>query len=355
MTPSYLQLRGVTKRYGAHVACRSIDLEVGKEEFLTILGPSGSGKTTLLMMIAGFTLPDEGVVQLGGSDITRLPSHRRDIGVVFQSYALFPHLTILENLAYPLRVRRAPRAMIHERVRWALDLMQLDGLAERYPSQLSGGQQQRVAVARAMIFKPRLLLMDEPLGALDKKLRDYMQVELKALQRTLRTAVVYVTHDQGEALAMSDRIAVMNEGRIEQLDAPKTIYQQPNSRFVAEFLGDAVLLPARVLRMNGETVDLALACGNELRAPARAGLDLGQAATLMIRPETITLGGVGCENRVSGLVEEVVFLGDYIRCRLTISAGVSVLIKHPSHQPDDALQVGNHIEIGWRTKDTRIL
>jgi putative spermidine/putrescine transport system ATP-binding protein len=355
VTHGYLQLHGVTKRYGAQIACQSIDLAVGKEEFLTILGPSGSGKTTLLMMIAGFTLPDEGRVHLDGSDITRMPSHRRDIGVVFQSYALFPHLTVRENLAYPLRVRRAPRAVIHERIRWALDLMRLDDLEERYPSQLSGGQQQRVAVARAMIFQPRLMLMDEPLGALDKKLRDYMQVELKALQRKVRTAVVYVTHDQNEALAMSDRIAVMNRGRIEQFDSPRTIYQQPKSRFVAEFLGDAVLLPARVLRINAEIADMALACGSELSAPVHGRLEPGQVVTLMIRPETIVLGGAGCENRLGGLVEEVVFLGDYTRCKLEISAGVQVHIKHPSHHPSDAIRIGNRIEIGWRTHDTRIL
>ena len=242
---TYLRFENVAKHYGDVRAVDDVSIDVGREEFLTLLGASGSGKTTLLMTVAGFTMPDRGRIVLDGEDITWLPPSLRNIGVVFQSYALFPHMTVSENVAYPLRVRKVPRRESEERTERALDLVQLGGFGERMPSQLSGGQQQRVALARAVVFEPRLLLMDEPLGALDKKLREYMQLEIKQLQRQLRITVIYVTHDQSEALTMSDRIAIMNDGRFEQVGSPEGLYRAPANRFVADFIGETCFFTSR--------------------------------------------------------------------------------------------------------------
>ena len=265
----YLRFENVAKHYGNVRAVDDVSIDVGREEFLTLLGASGSGKTTLLMTVAGFTMPDRGRIVLDGEDITWLPPSLRNIGVVFQSYALFPHMTVFQNVAYPLRVRKVPRRASQERTERALELVQLGGFGERMPSQLSGGQQQRVALARAVVFEPRLLLMDEPLGALDKKLREYMQLEIKQLQRQLRITVIYVTHDQSEALTMSDRIAIMNDGRFEQVGSPEGLYRVPANRFVADFIGETCFFRAVVAGTEGG-LTVARAGGGTIRYGAEA-------------------------------------------------------------------------------------
>src|SRR5882757_4667170 len=238
-----VRFRGVQKTYdGVHLVVRGLDLDIRRGEFLTLLGPSGSGKTTTLMMLAGFESPTAGDIVLNGKPITRTPPHKRDFGMVFQNYALFPHLTVGENVAYPLTVRKVDKAAQATRVAKALEMVQLRGMTERYPAQLSGGQQQRVALARALVFEPQLVLMDEPLGALDKQLREHMQIELKELHRQLGVTFVFVTHDQGEALTMSDRVAVFNNGVIQQIASADSMYETPTNRFVASFIGDSTML-----------------------------------------------------------------------------------------------------------------
>src|SRR5947208_3310027 len=244
-----VRFRGVQKTYGGvHLVVRQLGLDIQRGEFLTLLGPSGSGKTTTLMMLAGFESPTAGEIVLDGQPITRTPPHKRHFGMVFQNYALFPHLTVGQNVAYPLSVRKVSATDQGQRVARALDMVRLQGMADRYPAQLSGGQQQRVALARALVFEPQLVLMDEPLGALDKQLREHMQIELKELHRQLGVTFVYVTHDQGEALTMSDRVAVFNEGVIQQLDRVEQLYEAPSNRFVAGFVGDNTVLKGQLSR-----------------------------------------------------------------------------------------------------------
>ena len=283
-----LELGGLFKRYGETVALDGISLRVEPGEFVSLLGPSGSGKTTTLNLIAGFAKPTEGDIIMDGRPIAELPPHRRHIGVVFQHYALFPHMTAAENVAFPLRQRRVSRAEIHERVGNALELVELGALRGRQPRELSGGQQQRVALARAIVFNPRLLLMDEPLGALDRRLRDSLQRQIKRLHQELGITFVYVTHDQDEALALSERVAVFHRGRIEQVGSPVELYEDPNSRFVAEFLGESNLLAGSIERSAGR-VSL-LYEGHVLPMAAHSAPSNGtQHGTLMIRPEHVRL------------------------------------------------------------------
>ena len=254
--------RGVQKTYdGTSLVVRDLNLDIQRGEFLSLLGPSGSGKTTTLMMLAGFESPTAGEICLNGQPITRTPPHKRNFGMVFQNYALFPHMTVAENIAYPLHVRKLPRAELEAKVKRALEMVQMDTMGMRYPAQMSGGQQQRVALARALVFDPQLVLMDEPLGALDKQLREHMQIELKALHRRLGVTFVYVTHDQAEALTMSDRVAVFNDGRIQQIDRVDRLYETPVNRFVANFVGDNAVLQAKVHATNGDTCDVVLPSG----------------------------------------------------------------------------------------------
>src|SRR5574343_720666 len=259
-TTPLVRFAGVQKTYdGLSLVVRSLDLDIQRGEFLSLLGPSGSGKTTTLMMLAGFESPTAGEILLDGAPITRTPPHKRNFGMVFQNYALFPHMTVAENIAYPLHVRKLPRAELEAKVKRALEMVQMDTMGMRYPAQMSGGQQQRVALARALVFDPQLVLMDEPLGALDKQLREHMQIELKALHRRLGVTFVYVTHDQAEALTMSDRVAVFNDGRIQQIDVVTNLYETPSNRFVAGFVGDNSVLDARVIQNNGDTCEVPLA------------------------------------------------------------------------------------------------
>ncbi|SHL74258.1 putative spermidine/putrescine transport system ATP-binding protein [Roseovarius marisflavi] len=300
-----ITVRNVTKTYGAVHALDDVSLDVKSGEFLTLLGPSGSGKTTLLMVLAGFTRPDTGSLKFGEAEMIRTAPHLRDVGMVFQNYALFPHMTVAGNVGYPLRLRRVPKAEAAERVERALDTVQLGGYGERRIDQLSGGQKQRVALARSIVFEPRILLMDEPLSALDKKLRDRMQIELRHLHEKLGMTTVYVTHDQREALTMSDRIAVVNHGRIMQLATPQQLYDYPANRFVADFIGDSTFVP--VTRSGDEVIygDRPLAYTGAL--PDAASL------VLMVRPERLRIaaqGGAEGANLFEGTASEVVYQGD---------------------------------------------
>jgi ABC-type Fe3+/spermidine/putrescine transport system ATPase subunit len=285
--PVDIELRGVTKRFGDVVAVDRLDLGVRRSEFLSLLGPSGCGKTTTLRLIAGFEHPDEGSILLGGADITHRPPYRRDVNTVFQSYALFPHLTVLENVAYGLRQRGAAKADRRRRAREALELVQLPELAARKPRQLSGGQQQRVALARALVMEPRVLLLDEPLGALDLKVRKELQIELKRIQERVGITFVYVTHDQEEALAMSDRVAVMNRGRIEQLGLPQEIYDRPATPFVARFIGETNFLRAgdRRIAVRPEALELERERAGALSGDVLVAMVVGPAMQWVVRTD----------------------------------------------------------------------
>ena len=365
MSKPLVQLRGVQKSYdGATLVVRHLDLDIREGEFLTLLGPSGSGKTTTLMMLAGFETATHGEIVFDGRPIHRLAPEARNIGMVFQSYALFPHMTVAENVAFPLSVRKVPRADAAARVIQALAMVGLKGFEDRRPAQLSGGQQQRVAVARALVFEPRLVLMDEPLSALDKQLREQMQYEIKALQRRLGVTVVYVTHDQTEALTMSDRVAVFNAGVIQQLDTPEGLYEQPANAFVAGFIGENNRLPATVLAREGDRCTVRLdegagnvASGTTLQARAVACAGPGSRTTLSLRPERVRLNppeGL-CDTVVPAVVKDVTYLGDHLRLRVLAFSDQELVTKLPNASSRRAVAAGDSIRIGWRAEDCHAL
>ena len=347
-----LALQAIAKRYGGVTAVEDVSLEVASGEFVSLLGPSGSGKTTTLMMIAGFILPSAGTILLDGKDITRLAPYRRNIGMVYQNYALFPHMTVGRNVAFPLRMRGAGRDEIAERVRRALELVQLRGLAERKPGELSGGQQQRVALARALVFEPPLLLMDEPLGALDKKLREELQGEIKRIQRQTRGTVIYVTHDQEEALSLSDRVVVLNHGRIEQAGQPGELYERPRTRFVAEFLGAANFLEATVTDA-GDHLRARSAGGLELALARTAQAPVGSKLTLSIRPERVLLApedGGGGGGTVKGTIVEASYFGNAERYLVRLAGGERLVSQRPSTGLP-MLPPGTAVRISWARRD----
>ena len=353
-----VSFRHVQKSYdGTSLIVKDLNLEIRKGEFLTLLGPSGSGKTTSLMMLAGFETPTSGEIRLGGRLLNNLPPHKRDIGMVFQNYALFPHMTVAENLAFPLSVRGMGKADIAERVKRALAMVQLEALAGRYPGQMSGGQQQRVALARALVFEPQLVLMDEPLGALDKQLREHMQMEIKHLHERLGVTVVYVTHDQGEALTMSDRVAVFHHGEIQQIAAPRSLYEEPHNSFVANFIGENNRLHGQLLERDGERCVVGLPRGEKVSALAVNVGRVGEPVSLSIRPERIRINGhsSGCANRFSGRVAEFVYLGDHVRMRLEVCGQDDFFVKQPIAELDPALQVGDVVPLGWQVEHARAL
>ena len=320
--------RGVQKTYdGTILVVRDLNLDIQRGEFLSLLGPSGSGKTTTLMMLAGFESPTAGEICLNGQPITRTPPHKRNFGMVFQNYALFPHMTVAENIAYPLHVRKLPRAELEAKVKRALEMVQMDTMGMRYPAQMSGGQQQRVALARALVFDPQLVLMDEPLGALDKQLREHMQIELKALHRRLGVTFVYVTHDQAEALTMSDRVAVFNDGRIQQIDRVDRLYETPVNRFVANFVGDNAVLQAKVHATNGDTCDVVLPSGERLQGINVNRAGVGDAVQCSVRPERIELAEAARPNTVSGTVMDIIYFGDHLRLRCKLPSEAEVMVK----------------------------
>lgn len=342
----------VTKTYGPVYALDDVSLEIESGEFLTLLGPSGSGKTTLLMVLAGFTRPDEGSLKFGDREVIRTPPHLRDVGMTFQSYALFPHMSVAGNVGYPLRLRNVPKAEIADRVAGALDTVQLGGFGDRRIDQLSGGQRQRVAVARAIVFEPRILLMDEPLSALDKKLRDQMQIELRSLHEKLGMTTVYVTHDQREALTMSDRIAVVNHGRIMQLATPRDLYEKPANRFVADFIGDSTFLP--VTRRGQQIVFEAQTLNHAAPAPEAASL------LLMARPERIhLLNGAAQEgmNTFDAVAQQVIYQGDSYLLNARLQNGEIMSVRGAVRQGtvDELPAAGDPIRLGLAPEDTVII
>jgi len=353
-----LVLRALTKHFGSAVAVDGIDLDVRPGEFLTLLGPSGSGKTTTLRMVAGFMAPTSGSIEIDGSDMTRVPPHRRDVGMVFQNYALFPHMTAAENVAFPLRMRRRPGAEIKKRVGEALDLVKLGSFGDRYPRQLSGGQQQRIALARAVVFEPRLLLMDEPLGALDRKLRESLQLEIIRVSRELGATVLYVTHDQEEALVMSDRIAIFSMGRIEQLGSGADLYDRPASLFVADFIGESNILRGRY-EVDGGAGGWMTRDETRWRVGAasagRSDVASGAAAALVVRPERMRVLADGATpdglNTADATVDEVLYLGPDIKYQLALPWGQRISIREPRELDARELARGERVRIGWKVED----
>ena len=317
MTDCRIRFENISKSYADFKVIDGLNLDIARGEFVSLLGPSGSGKTTLLMMLAGFESPSGGKLIVDGKSINDVPSYKRNMGVVFQNYALFPHMSVGENIAFPLQMRGLGKAEISDKVAKVLDMVQLSTMRERKPSQLSGGQQQRVALARALVFEPGVVLMDEPLGALDKQLREQMQLDIRALHNRLGLTIVFVTHDQSEALTMSDRIAVFNKGQIEQIGSPREIYDEPKTRFVAEFIGETNLAEGKVERVDGTKTLIRLNNGAELNASSSGALTLGQNVLLSIRPERIELGGEGkADNNLTTRVTDSVYQGDHLRIQL---------------------------------------
>jgi len=345
-----VRLVAAGRRFGEVEALRPTDLSVNPGEFLTLLGPSGSGKTTLLNLVAGYLEPTAGRILIGERDVTALPPRRRNVGMVFQNYALFPHMTVAANVAYGLRVRGIAHAEAERRVAAALALVQLEGYGGRAIQQLSGGQQQRVALARALVIEPDLLLMDEPLGALDRQLRKAVQLELRRLHEAHRRTTIYVTHDQEEALILSDRIAVMRDGRIVQIGAAAELYAAPNDAFVAAFIGESNLLPARVLGVTGAAADIEVpALRRRLTAAAAPGLAAGAPARLLVRPEHLQLDA---EDGVDGTVEEAVYLGEILALRLALDGGGELWLRRFA---DREMARGARVRVGWQTGALRIV
>jgi putative spermidine/putrescine transport system ATP-binding protein/spermidine/putrescine transport system ATP-binding protein len=341
-------LDGVTKRFGKTTALDDVSLMVRRGELMTLLGPSGCGKTTLLNLVAGFLIPDSGEIAIAGRRMTDVAAYRREIGIMFQNYALFPHMSVAANVGYGLRMRRIAKAEIARRVGEALALVKLAGLEDRKPRQLSGGQQQRVALARALVIRPQVLLLDEPFSALDRNLRASMQVELKEIQRKLGVTAIFVTHDQSEALSLSDRIAVIADGRIRQLDTPDEIYRHPLDRFVASFIGDANVLRARLERIDGAVATVALGAARAT-VPARTlqGAAVGNTVDLFIRPEELRVADNEAAAAVHGLVAAQIYQGGHIDLYVEVPQALSgrVLLRVPSHEAASLRPPGTRIGI----------
>ena len=355
MTDAFVAFERVQKSYdGETLVVKDLNLAIGKGEFLTMLGPSGSGKTTCLMMLAGFETATFGEIKLDGKPINNIPPHKRGIGMVFQNYALFPHMTVAENLAFPLQVRKMSKSDCEDKVNKVLDMVQMGEFGGRRPAQLSGGQQQRIALARALVFDAELVLMDEPLGALDKQLREHMQYEIKHIHERLGVTVVYVTHDQSEALTMSDRIAVFNDGVIQQLAPPSDLYERPENSFVAQFIGENNKLGAEVLSVDGGNTRVRLDGGIEANALAVNNGGVGSRTMLSIRPERVFIGEQG-ENAFDARVLELIYLGDHIRCRLDVAGNTDFIVKVPNSAGHSHLVVGETARVSWMTEDCRAL
>ena len=347
----YLRFIDVRKSYDQrHLVVKGFNLDVAKGEFITLLGPSGSGKTTVLMLLAGFESVTGGDIRVDGASVTGMPPYKRNIGIVFQSYALFPHMTVSENLAYPLSIRGMPRAEITARVREYLDLVELGDFGDRPPARLSGGQRQRVALARALIFEPSLVLMDEPLGALDRKLREQMQFEITRLHKKLGFTVIYVTHDQTEALTMSDRVAVFNEGVVQQCAPPSVLYEHPANAFVAGFIGENNLIPGKITEAAGDDVRVALAGGSEITARRGGAVAAGAGCVVAIRPEK-TLIGAGerpHENTIAAKFVMRHYVGDFIRYYFELPDGSGVNVKTLNHAAAPRFADGETASLRWR-------
>lgn len=352
-----LQIRDLRKTYGSVIALGGANVEMREGEFLTLLGPSGSGKTTMLMLIAGLIQPDRGEMWIDGRLSTYMPPNKRDIGIVFQNYALFPHMTVYENIAFPLRMRRMADATIREEVKRVLDIVQLAGVETRHPRQLSGGQQQRIALARCMVYKPPIILMDEPLGALDKKLREQLQLEIRQLHRELGITVLYVTHDQEEALVMSDRICLMNEGAIEQIDTPHGMYFGPKSIFAADFLGESNLLDAVVMGQHDAILQLEGPGGAKIEAPARGEISEGDKVKFMIRPENVRVLGANetAENSLSATLQDVILVGQVTKHYAVLADGTGVSATELTHHNTPSFEQGRAVTFGFDRDATVVL
>ena len=356
---AFVAFEHVQKSYdGQTLVVKDLNLSIGKGEFLTMLGPSGSGKTTCLMMLAGFETATHGEIRLDGRPINQVPPHKRGIGMVFQNYALFPHMTVGENLSFPLEVRGMAKAERETRIKRALDMVQMGAFAKRRPAQLSGGQQQRIALARALVFDPKLVLMDEPLGALDKQLREHMQFEIKHLHEELGITVVYVTHDQGEALTMSDRVAVFNDGRIQQLAPPSDLYERPENSFVAQFIGENNKLPGTVEELSGDKALVRLATGEVIDATPVNVTGKGQQTLVSVRPERVEFKPEMMPpgaHMIDATVIEIVYMGDILRARLRVAGAENFVMKMRNTIGQTRLEPGQQIKIGWHPADARAL
>ena len=356
---SFVVFDHVQKSYdGVSLVVKDLNLSIGKGEFLTMLGPSGSGKTTCLMMLAGFETATNGEILLDGRPINQVPPHKRGIGMVFQNYALFPHMTVGENLAFPLEVRGMGKSEREAKIKRALDMVQMGAFANRRPAQLSGGQQQRIALARALVFDPKLVLMDEPLGALDKQLREHMQFEIKHLHDSLGITVVYVTHDQGAALTMSDRIAVFNDGRIQQLAPPADLYERPENSFVAQFIGENNRLEGVVEDIQGGRALVRLATGELIDATPVNVKSKGQKTLVSIRPERVEIKAEllpSDAHLIEAEVVEVIYMGDLFRTVLKVAGHDDFVIKSRNTGGARVLKAGEKIRIGWAPADARAL
>ena len=359
-TPS-VRLDRVTKRFGDFTAVRAMELDIPRGEFFTMLGPSGCGKTTTLRMVAGFEEPTEGRVLLDGDDVTALPAFRRPTNTVFQSYALFPHRSVEQNVAFGLERQKVEKSEVKRRVAEELERVGLAAEAKRRPAQLSGGQQQRVALARALVNRPAVLLLDEPLGALDLKLRKQLQVELKRIQREVGITFIYVTHDQEEALTMSDRIAVMNEGVVEQVADPETVYEQPATTFVAGFIGVSNLMPGEVVSANGAGAELRLDAGPTVRTPKSAGARAGERAHAVVRPEKLTLTPTGSSDdgpSVEGQVESSLYLGTATQMVVKLADGTRMTVLVPNADTEarrDLPAAGDTARLTWSDENIHIV
>lgn len=342
---------------GETLVIKDLNLDIFEGEFLTLLGPSGSGKTTTLMMLAGFETPTHGEIFIGEKSIGNIPPHKRGIGIVFQDYALFPHMTVRENLSFPLQVRKISKDEVDRKVTKALGMVELSGFGARKPSQLSGGQQQRVALARALVFEPQLVLMDEPLGALDKNLREQMEYEIKHIHENLNVTMVYVTHDQSEAMIMSNRIAVFNDGVIQQLSTPDNLYEEPGNAFVAQFIGENNKFSGNVTAINGDTCTVEIDGGRIIKALKININTVGDRTSLSLRPERVILnppeGSV--ENIFDGVVLELIYLGDHIRTRVSVCGNDEFIVKVPNSQGHLIIDKGQQIQVGWTMEDCRAL
>ena len=356
---AFVSFERVQKSYdGETLVVKDLNLNMPKGEFLTMLGPSGSGKTTCLMMLAGFETATHGEILLDGQPINNIPPHKRGIGMVFQNYALFPHMTVGENLSFPLEVRGMDKAVREEKIIRALDMVQMGAFINRRPAQLSGGQQQRIALARALVFEPELVLMDEPLGALDKQLREHMQFEITRLAHELGITTVYVTHDQTEALTMSDRVAVFDDGRIQQLAPPDKLYEEPENSFVAQFIGENNTLEGVVTEIKGEMCEIKLDDGEIIDANPVNVSKVGERTKVSIRPERVEMDKgrlKAAAHTLKAEVLEFIYMGDIFRTRLRVAGNEDFIVKTRNAPDQQRLEPGTQIEIGWLPQDCRAL
>ena len=354
---AFVRFQAIDKSYDGEVlVVKNLNLDIAKGEFVTMLGPSGSGKTTTLMMLAGFETPTNGEIFLQNKAISKIPPYEREIGMVFQNYALFPHMSVQENLAFPLEVRKISKVDTQEKVKKVLDMVELGEFATRFPAQLSGGQQQRVALARALVFEPRLVLMDEPLGALDKNLREQMQYEIKHIHERIGITVVYVTHDQSEALTMSNRIAVFNDGKVQQLSSPDVLYEKPLNSFVAQFIGENNRMVGTIKSIDEKYCSVDLDGGGSVKALKVNIGGVGEKTQLSVRPERVTVntGQDSNENNFTGLVKELIYLGDHIRARLEVCGNDEFIVKIPNEGGLN-IKEGESIKLTWNADDIRAL